>query len=168
MKSSSYRPGCTVCSSSKVDKVNAAFIAGRERGWIAATYGFSGTTIDRHKRHWKANGTKPVHPMPVDRLPTVPDDANATQRAELQVKRLEAELTWLHEHQAPAKQIADTERTLTGALRLLARVSGELEVSEAMLCRSAPWKKLLGTIMGVLRDYPDALRAMNAALERGE
>ena len=48
--------------------------------------------------------------------------------------------------------------------RLLARLSGQLEITEAAIVRSAPWRRLMDLLDAVHAKHPEAAKAWAAAL----
>ena len=56
----------------------------------------------------------------------------------------------------------------TGLCRLLARLSGQLEVTEVAIVRSAPWARLMRLVREVLAKHPAASADLFAAFERFE
>jgi hypothetical protein len=54
----------------------------------------------------------------------------------------------------------------TGLCRLLARLSGQLEVTETAIVRSAPWARAMKIVREVLGRHPVAAAELDAALEK--
>jgi transcriptional regulator with XRE-family HTH domain len=65
----------------------------------------------------------------------------------------------------PPSDIHKVATAITAATRLLARLSGQLEVSEAQLLRSAAWAKAYTLLERTLERFPDAARAVAEAFE---
>lgn len=67
---------------------------------------------------------------------------------------------------APRDQVTSIANAITSSSRLLARLSGQLEVTQAQVLRSAAWARLQRTILDALDPFPEALRAVADATER--
>lgn len=65
---------------------------------------------------------------------------------------------------AAPEQIHRIANAVTSASRLLARLSGQLEVTEAQILRSAAWGRLVGVVRAVLEAYPGASTALDKAM----
>lgn len=61
--------------------------------------------------------------------------------------------------------IATLENAYTAAVRLYAKLAGELEITEATIMRSSAWAKLMKRLREVLELHPDAAKAIEAAFE---
>ena len=67
---------------------------------------------------------------------------------------------------ASIRDRAQIAQALNVALRMRASVLGEGEMSNATVARSAPFRRLLGSMVRALEAFPDAAAAVLAALER--
>lgn len=65
----------------------------------------------------------------------------------------------------PPSDVHKVATAITAATRLLARLSGQLEITEAQLLRSAPWAKAMALLERTLERFPDAARAVAEAFE---
>ena len=66
------------------------------------------------------------------------------------------------------REVARLSAQITSASRLLARLSGQLEVTEAQVLRSAAWAKLVKVVRGVLEAFPGAAAALEKAMAEYE
>lgn len=96
--------------------------------------------------------------------PTAPDlDAKATctdtiRRLALELERLDSA------PDATSRDRAAVASSLTAATRLLARLSGQLEVTQVQIVRSAPWRHLMDLLDEVLAHHPKAASEWAAKL----
>lgn len=88
-------------------------------------------------------------------------DAKANAIATLQILRVQ--LAKAEPEQAP--KIANA---ITASSRLLARLSGSLEVTEAQILRSEPWQRLIGLVRTVLAKHPEAAKDLQKAMHELE
>jgi DNA-binding transcriptional regulator YdaS (Cro superfamily) len=86
------------------------------------------------------------------------DDPQANAIATL--KRLRALLEEVEPTDAPP--IANA---ITASSRLLAKLTGQIDVSETMLLRSLGWARIKSALIESVRPYPEALKAMADAIE---
>jgi hypothetical protein len=104
--------------------------------------------------------TKKAHaPVVADELAPM----NARDGVIAQVADIRAEIAAAKKNGAAPREIASLHTSLTSALRLLARVSSELQVTEATLLRSAAWARVTRLLFDALRGYPEAAKAVEAA-----
>lgn len=66
---------------------------------------------------------------------------------------------------AGPRELAILENSYTAAVRLFARLSGELEISEAAIMRSSAWQKAMRILADVLEKFPAAAKAVAEAFE---
>jgi hypothetical protein len=92
--------------------------------------------------------------------------ATAAGKAAEQVNRLHGEIVAAKEKGAGWRDLASLETAYTSALRNLGRLSGELEVSESSILRSAAWGRVMRVVSGVLERHPGIARELAAAIER--
>jgi hypothetical protein len=65
-----------------------------------------------------------------------------------------------------AREIGVLENSYTAAVRLYARLSGELEITEAALMRSSAYVKFMRIVGEALEKFPAAAKAVREALEQ--
>ena len=97
------------------------------------------------------------------RTPSAPpssdsDDPRANAVATLRVLRAALE-------KADPCDVPSLANSITSSSRLLARLSGQIDVTESQVLRSAAWTKLRRIIGAVLAEYPGAIERLDAALE---
>jgi recombinational DNA repair protein RecT len=68
--------------------------------------------------------------------------------------------------EVPYRERAQLITSCTGLCRLLARLSGQLEVTETAIVRSAHWARAMRLVREVLAKHPAAAADLDAALER--
>lgn len=66
---------------------------------------------------------------------------------------------------ASPRELAVLENSYTAAVRLYARLSGELEITESAIMRSTAWMKAMRILGEVLEKYPAAAKAVAEAFE---
>jgi hypothetical protein len=94
-------------------------------------------------------------------------DAKATASAT--VRRLERELDRLDgDVLATARERASVASSLTSATRLLAKLSGALDVTKSQILRSPVWESMTVAIVESLAPWPDASIAVAKALRKLE
>jgi hypothetical protein len=82
------------------------------------------------------------------------------------VRRLRRELDRLDDDpEATSRERASVSTALTSATRLLARLSGALEISQSQILRSPHWQAIQQTIVDALRPWPESLAAAHKALQ---
>ena len=152
---------CTVCLHPRRPEVDAALLAGEPLRTIADQFGRSKTALLRHREH------------------VVPALALAKQAAEVadadslleKVRGLEADARRI----AAAAEVAADLRTalagvreLTRIVELLARLRGELGNEGSVtvnVIQSPEWAAVRERIARALEEFPEARRAVAAALE---
>lgn len=79
-------------------------------------------------------------------------------------------LTLLRQRLAVAEpeQVATLANAITSSSRLLARLSGSLEVTEAQILRSEPWQRLVKLIRETLAKHPEAAKDLQKAMHEFE
>jgi hypothetical protein len=70
-----------------------------------------------------------------------------------------------HLEEAERDEVAALANAITSSSRLLARLTGQLEISESQIVRSVPWRKAKALLEEALAPYPEAARAVAAAFE---
>lgn len=136
--------------------------SGTARGAIAVAFGIVASS-------W----TTPSKPVAAVAAPTpsasprriLPASASAKDIARAQVDDLGEAIRRAEAEGASFRDIAALQTAFTSALRNLARVSGELEVSEATILRSAAWARLQATVRSVLERHPQAAKDLAVAIE---
>jgi hypothetical protein len=94
-----------------------------------------------------------------------PDDALSVVTTT--VSTLRAELERLRTDQsASARERASVATSLTTATRLLARLSGSLELTEKMIIRAPATARVIKAIIEALRPFPGATEACAQALQK--
>jgi hypothetical protein len=91
--------------------------------------------------------------------PTDTDDPRENARATL--KRLRFFL----DRAESSREAAPLANAITASSRLLAQLTGEIDISEVMLLRSLGWARIKAAMIESVRPYPDALKALADAIE---
>jgi hypothetical protein len=136
----------------------------RADGWtldtIASKFSCRYALIQKHfAGHEKGKGltlieggaqpkTREMPPAP--KAPELPPTATPRERAQAQCEFLDARMNWSVENGVSGKDIAALSGQITNATRLLARLSGSLEVTEAQIIRSVPFQRILGAVIETL------------------
>ena len=142
---------CTICADPRLAEIDAS-----ERGLThtASDFGVSVSALQRHRQH--VVGASPT-PTRRKRRPKVTDDAR-----QIAVETLTALRGRLAD--CPPGDIPRVANAVTQAAKLLAKVSGQLEISQTQIIRSAPWRQLMERLDEVLVAHPDAAKAWSEAL----
>jgi hypothetical protein len=171
--------------------VDGELRAGRPLRRISKCLGVSLSTLNRHREHagaaasekaptWKprragARSTAQDHEPPA--VATAPPPDHGIRGGSLPPddeaepdprKEAAAVLRALRRHLDAAEEanvVPSLANAITSAARLLARLSGQLEITEAQIVRSAPWRKLKGLLDQALAPYPEAARSVVRAIE---
>lgn len=113
----------------------------------------------------KGEAMAPGAPLPEAEPPADASDARANVEATLRILRMRlAALPAAEKIDALAKVC----NAITASSRLLARLSGQLDVTEAQILRSDAWKKLVRLVRDVLEAFPDAAKALDKAIAEYE
>jgi hypothetical protein len=108
-------------------------------------------------------------PGPTSEPATIPPAADAKATASATVRRLERELDRLDgDALATARERASVASSLTSATRLLAKLSGALDVTKSQILRSPVWESMTVAIVESLAPWPDASIAVAKALRKLE
>jgi len=70
-----------------------------------------------------------------------------------------------HLRDAERSEVSAIANAITSSSRLLARLTGQLEITESQIVRSVPWRKAMSMLEEALAPYPEAARAVSAAFE---
>jgi transcriptional regulator with XRE-family HTH domain len=90
------------------------------------------------------------------------DDPRANALAAL--RKIRVALDNVDANDAPT--IARLSTPLTGLSRLLAKLTGQIDVSETMLVRSMGWARIKTALVEAVKPYPEAARALADAIEK--
>ncbi len=104
--------------------------------------------------------------MPPPEAPSQPE-ATASEASDpkaLAMKTIERLGRDLDDPDGTPKERATIATAMTSATRLLAKVSGSIELTPSQVLRSPTWRQLQGVVIDALRPYPQALEAISKAL----
>lgn len=182
-------PACSVCTHPDRLEIEKYYrpVNGKtfKLEWIASKFGLGKTAVENHRRkHWRpktafgkvvdfpsrndlpgndpGEQVKPPEPM----RKRLPSDASQKDRARADCDWLEARIEWGQVTGEDARELAALQGQLLQMRKLWARLSGDLEITEAQICRSAPWLRLMSLIEGALVKHPAALREVSAVLAK--
>lgn len=68
--------------------------------------------------------------------------------------------------EVPPERAHNVANAITASSRLLAKLTGQIDVSETMLLRSMGWARIKTALVEAVRPYPDATRALAEAIEK--
>lgn len=142
-------PTCTVCAHPKRAAIESAV---GSLDVVAARFSLKRSTLDRHRKH----ATPPA-------LPPAPADDGKP----LELRNVTRETIVTMRRLLPVSPPSDAHKiagAITQATRLLARLDGQLEISQSQIVRSHPWRQLMDLLDGVLEKHPDAAKDWAAAL----
>lgn len=159
---------CTICSHPKVGEINAALDEPKRNvTFIASAFNVDRTSLYRHEKHKHlqdraAVDTRIVVP-PVSEL-TLPALVEKAGYA-IQVNE---ELIEKTRKGGSATTLVSALRAYNGAIELAARLQGQLALSSVNLNiqGSGAANEIIGFVMRVLEDHPEALRALQTELTR--
>lgn len=79
-----------------------------------------------------------------------------------------ATLRYLREllEDVPKERAHSIANAITACSRLLAKLTGQIDVSETMLLRSMGWARIKTSLVDAVRPYPEAARALAEAIEK--
>jgi hypothetical protein len=179
-------PRCSVCSNPNVAAIDAERDSVAD---VAQRYALSPSTLQRHRQHVRARlaVTAPSTrgtPAKAARVQAGAQRSRGARKATQEVEQLgpldprrEAEdavrraRRHLDQLEGDAK-VSPRERAaataaLTSTIRVLARIAGDLPVTEEQIVKSPTWRAILGRLEVALKQYPEACRAMAKALTEG-
>jgi hypothetical protein len=120
--------------------------------------------IPAHASAWRARGVTEPGALPSDILDA---DIDAKATCADTIRHMTHELARLEKDaEATPRDRAAVATSLTSATRLLARLSGQLEITEAAIVRSHPWRRLMDLLDAVHAVHPEAAKAWAAALRQ--
>lgn len=155
-------PTCGVCSHDERRDIEAAIVSGKSRRAVASQYGLSKDGVARHE----ANHLSPALKGVVTKR-EVAGATSALDRLEHLYGRASRVLD-AAEAEGKASLSLAAVRELRGLVETLARITGELDdspkVAVVNLSSSAEWQTTRAAMLDVLREYPDAGRAVAARL----
>ena len=179
------KPGrsCTVCAHPQREAIDSDR---RPQTTVARAFGVSPSAVQRHRLHAEKprratrkprRGPPPIAhgPEPTPATPRRPKadkaDGGTDARAVCvnTIARLQQELDALNEDdQASPRDRAAIATSLTGAARLLARMDGDFEITEAQILRAPAFRRVLDVAVKAIEPYPEVALAMCLALEKLE
>ena len=147
---------------------------GSVRGWIAGTSAPRakacavireklGESLTKPRRRALQDGTESgaqdtgARPRPA--LSKDHDDPRANAVATLKYLRLLLE-------EVEPERAHSIANAITASSRLLAKLTGQIDVSETMLLRSMGWARIKTSLVDAVRPYPEAARALAEAIEK--
>lgn len=107
---------------------------------------------------------KGVAPLKLEAPPAVPAEATPRERAELHAKWLKEQIDKAVTDNAPPKDVASLSNQYVGAMRLVAQLSGALEVTVAQILRSVDFQRLLTAFKRSVGDNRDVWAKWEAEL----
>jgi hypothetical protein len=173
------KPGarCTVCAHERRHQIEIGLVHGVAARVLGERFKLSKDAIHRHA----ANHLTPAMRAAIlaAQKPTAIDlDALRTSESEGILAQLVGQRARLLSHGDLALELGDVkacvavESALTGNLTLVAKLLGQLvqhhDVRHTSILISPDYLRLRSTLVDALRPYPDAMRAVGAALHRME
>jgi hypothetical protein len=153
---------CTVCVHPERDEIDAAIVGPESNRSIAGRFSLSESSLQRHAA---AHVSEALARIASNRV----DESNRSLLARLEalVGRVEAILDQA-EQSGKVTTALSAVRELRSLLELLGKATGELKPDGAItvvnLATSPDWLELRAAILGALGPYPEAQRAVLAAL----
>ena len=141
---------------------------------VACRYRVSDTSLARHMAaHGRADAPEAGRPSPPPAAAATPSaTAGGVGTVRTTLEQARAHLAEIDELLAKAKISGEPLDKLLAergrALGVLGKLTGELGASESTLAASPYWKRLRAALVEVLRQHPDAARAVLEVIERAE
>jgi hypothetical protein len=151
---------CTICPHPRRAEIDAA---GDQRVTsVAKAFGVPLRNLQRHRAH--------AGPPSADVRTKTSAEASPTPRGvrtpkEVALDTLEALQRALDK--APAADVPRIANAMTAAAKLLAKLSGDIELTEAQVIRSGAFRRVQGRMHAVLTRFPDCAKAMAEAFAEG-
>ncbi len=166
-------PPCRVCASGKRETIENAIRRGGTTAEIANTYGLGRKSIRTHaEKHMvppvaiaeerDAAAAEPAPPVVVTQ--TRAADATPLDRARLNADEALAALQQGEKRGLPSKDLAALRNALTSAEKFYAQLASSRQLTPEAIVRTAGWAALVNEIAEALKPYPDAARAVLAAM----
>src|ERR1019366_1984406 len=161
-------PRCSVCSNPNVAAIDAERDSVAD---VAQRYALSPSTLQRHRQHVRARlaVTAPSTrgtPAKAARVQAGAQRSRGARKATQEVEQL-GPLDPRREAKVSPRERAAATAALTSTIRVLARIAGDLPVTEEQIVKSPTWRAILGRLEVALKQYPEACRAMAKALTEG-
>lgn len=88
---------------------------------------------------------------------------SAKEAALLNLREIQGDIEDAKSRGAGPREISALRNAYSNAVRLYARVAGELELTEASIVRSSVWGKAMRLLEETLEPFPDAAKAVSVA-----
>lgn len=168
-------PPCRVCASTRRETIENAIRRGGTTAEVANTYGLGRKSIRTHaEKHMvppvmiaderAAAGAAEATAAPVVVTRTRAADASPLDRARLNADEALAALQQGEARGLPPKDLAALRNALTNAEKFYAQLASSRALTPEAIVRTAGWTALVGEIAEALKPYPDAARAVLAAM----
>lgn len=147
-------PPCSVCQHPKLEAIDAD---ARPYPKVAKAFGIAPTTLQRHRIHRKAEASNAVEKQ---QAPSIPPPQNELEALEVARSRLLQAMAKVEVEALPGyvKSVENVQKRIE-------TLKKEAELTEEEIVQSPAFRSLLDRFTEALRPYPDAARAMLAALE---
>jgi hypothetical protein len=167
-------PKCSVCASTSREKIERSFQRGESAAVIATRYGVSRSAATRHRAdHMGAPASRDSSspamaepPPPVVVTQARPVDASPLDRARLNADEALAALQQGEGRGLPPADLARLRNALTNAEKFYAQLASSRQLTPEAIVRTAGWAALVAEIDQALKPYPDAARAVLAAMRQ--
>ena len=161
---------CSICTHPLIGEIDAACRRSALRR-VARKYDLSAWSLQRHAKHaaerarerGEQPAKKPLRPrLALPPMPSFSGDTPDIIEVQREVLRVLKE----------ARRTADPEdrpkiaMVTISASKLLARLEGQIEISEIQIIRSKAFGCVMRAIEGVLKNYPPAAKEVAAALKK--
>jgi hypothetical protein len=170
-------PKCTVCASEHRHRIEIGLVSGCSARFLADKFGLSKDSISRHQ----ANHLTPAIRAGIlaARKPSEIDlEALRADESAGLISQLVSQRARLHQHGDVAMSLGDVracvsvESAITANLTLVGRLLGQLAVQHSVthtsVLISQDWLRVRAALVAALRPFPEAARAVGAALHRLE
>jgi hypothetical protein len=166
-KTAKKGPPCRVCASVKRETIENAIRRGGTTAEIANTYGLGRKSIRTHaEKHMVPPVMIAEERAPVATVVTLarPADASPLERARLNADEALSALQRGEATNLPSRDIARLRDSLTNAEKFYAQLASSRALTPEAIVRTAGWAALVAEVTEALKPWPEASRAVLAAM----
>lgn len=168
-------PSCQICKRDDVKKIDADFGAGLAE--TARKYGVDGQALKRHRGHVAQEVLlgKRADPRGKEMGKVAPPPPPKPRPAALPPGELDAKVIATETLRGLRDQLAEAENSgervkistaIVATTKLLAKLNGQLEITEGQIIKSRPFGRVMAAIEEVLKKYPAAAKEVAEALKK--
>ena len=153
-------PGCSICAHPQLAEIDAD---SRAQNKVAKKFGVAPSSLQRHRAHLKEDAPpKPPRVVQTPAAPVAPPQAPAAD-SQLDPRVVAVETLRALRYSltvAAPEDVPTVANAITSATRLLAHLTGSLQVTQANIVRSAAWVRILRCFETTFEKHPEARLAL--------